>query len=81
MRFTNMQSQKSISIKWIQSYCILLIIGKIACDSLLIKDSFDDQMLEQKAGCIAICMQSNFTAVSIINYENNFFFFMENIYK
>lgn len=50
-------------MKSIQIFSLMLFFGSIKCDNLLLKDSFDDFVLEHNAGCTANCLQNNLTTV------------------
>lgn len=59
-----------VVIKYVQLVCIAFLFDNISCDNLSLKASRDDFWLNRTASCMAVCMQTNLTAVSIYVFQN-----------
>lgn len=53
----------AIVIKYVQLFCIALLFDNVSCDNHSLEASRDDVLLNREAGCTAICLERNLTAV------------------
>lgn len=53
----------TIVIKYVQLFCIAFLFDNVSCKNLRLDASHDDALLNCQAGCTAVCMERNLTAV------------------
>lgn len=61
----------TIVIKYVQLFCIALLFDNASCDNLPLEASRDNLFLNCQAGCTAVCMERNLTAVIAKNFTKH----------